>query len=68
VCVLHLPYSDPSTLPSDVPDHIRSSKAYVLPRDMNAFLCQLLDIKKRALCKCLPLPVVVPQVGVEIEA
>ena len=61
VAILNFPYSDPDTIPNLVPPHVRA-KPLMLPRDMNSFLCQLLDVKKRELCKCLPIPVVQPQV------
>lgn len=63
--ILHLPYSDPSTIPTLVPAHVTSPSSpvcYRLPEDMNDFLCQLLEVKKRELCSCVPIPLVQPQV------
>ena len=61
VAVIHFPYSDPATVPSLVPPHVRA-KPHNLPKDMNQFLCQLLEIKKRQLSPYLPIPLVTPQV------
>eukprot|EP00095_Tigriopus_kingsejongensis_P001271 maker-scaffold149_size310270-snap-gene-2.21 protein:Tk01271 transcript:maker-scaffold149_size310270-snap-gene-2.21-mRNA-1 annotation:"hypothetical protein L798_06975" len=61
VAIVHLPYSDPETIPGLVPPHLRASP-WLLPKDMNSFLCQLLEIKKRELYPCIPLPIVQPQV------
>lgn len=61
VAVLHLPYSDPETIPTLLPPHVRS-KAYNMPRDTNAFLCQLLEVKKRELFTCIPVPIVRPEI------
>lgn len=61
VAILNFPYSDADTIPNLVPPHVRA-KPWHLPKDMNNFLCQLLDVKKRELCKCLPIPIVQPQV------
>lgn len=62
LAVVHLPYSDPETVPVVVPVHIRT-EAYDLPREMNAFLCQLLEVKMRELFPFVPLPIVRPKVG-----
>ena len=61
VAVLHFPYSDPATVPPLVPPHVRA-RPHHLPADMNRFLCQLLEIKKRQLSSYLPIPLVTPQV------
>ena len=64
VAVIHFPYSDPATIPSLVPPHV-TAKPYYLPQDMNRFLCQLLEIKKRQLSPYLPIPLVSPKVTEE---
>ncbi len=61
VAILHFPYSDPATVPTLLPPDVRA-KPYNMPEGMNGFLCQLLDVKKRELCRCLPMPIVQPQV------
>ncbi|TRY71532.1 hypothetical protein TCAL_09049 [Tigriopus californicus] len=61
VAIVQFPYSDPDTIPNLVPPHIRA-KPWNLPKDMNSFLCQLLEIKKRELYPCIRLPIVQPQV------
>lgn len=62
VGVVHLPYSDPETIPSLVPAHLKGN-VINLPKDMNDLLCQMLEVKKRELCKCLPIPIVKPKVS-----
>ena len=60
---MHFGYSDTATIPTLVPAHVRS-KAFNLPTDMNEFLCQLLEVKKRELCPILPIKLVRPQVWI----
>lgn len=62
VAVLHLPYSDPETVPKILPTHIRNDP-YILPKDTNSFLCQLLEVKMRELFPCIPYPMVKPRVS-----
>lgn len=45
----------------EVPDHLKSS-SYLLPKQMNEFLIQLLQVKKKALCRALPCPLVRPDI------
>jgi len=59
--VVKFSYSDMSTVPSDVPEHLKNS-AYHLPKYMNNFLCQLLQVKKRDLCSVVPLRLVTPEI------
>ena len=61
VAVIHLPYSDPETIPDIIPQHLRNDPFW-LPRDANAFLCQLLDVKRRELFPCISYPLVRPKV------
>ena len=63
MAILHFGYSDPSTVPTLVPAHVRA-KAFNLPADANEFLCQLLDVKKRELCPLLPIKIIRPKVRV----
>ena len=44
-----------------MPDHIKSA-CYTLPKQMNEFLLQLLQIKKKALCSLLPCNLVKPEI------
>jgi len=53
VAVLHWPYSDAATVPLLIPPHV-AADFLILPRQMNDFLCQLLEIGKRPLCSFLP--------------
>ena len=45
----------------EVPDHLRFA-AFTLPKHMNGFLVKLLDVKKKALCRWLPCPLVRPDI------
>ena len=44
-----------------MPDHIKSA-SFSLPRQMNEFLIQLLQVKKKALCSFLPCHLVKPEI------
>ena len=44
-----------------MPDHIKSA-SYSLPKQMNEFLIQLLQVKKKALCRTLPCNIVKPEI------
>ena len=44
-----------------MPDHIKSA-SYSLPKQMNEFLIQLLQVKKKALCSVLPCNIVKPEI------
>ena len=55
------PYSTIKTVPKEVPDHIKSA-SYSLPKQMNEFLIQLLQVKKKALCSLLPCNLVKPEI------
>ena len=61
ICVLQFPYSDPDTIPELIPPHVRA-KPCNLPKEMNSFLCQLLEVKKRPLFSWLPMPNIEPKV------
>jgi len=61
VMVVVFPYSSIKTVPKEVPDHIKSA-CYTLPKQMNEFLLQLLQIKKKALCSLLPCNLVKPEI------
>lgn len=61
VAVINFPYSDHETIPDVVPQHLKNDY-YLFPRDANAFLCQLLDVKRRALFPCLSYPLVRPKI------
>jgi hypothetical protein len=61
VAILHFPYSDAATVPTLVPPHVRAMP-HNLPKDMNKFLCQLLEVKKRQLSTYIPMALVEPQV------
>jgi len=61
VMVVRFSYSSLKTLPQEVPDHLKSA-AFHLPKQMNEFLLQLLQVKKKALCNLLPFPVVRPAI------
>ena len=63
VAVIHLPYSDQETIPDSLPQHLRNDPFW-LPRDTNAFLCQLLDVKRRELFPCISYPLVRPKVRI----
>jgi len=54
-------YSSLKTLPQEVPDHLKTS-AYDIPKQTNEFLVHLLQVKKKALCKMFPCPVVRPDI------
>ena len=54
--------SDSETVPKILPQHIRTSP-YLIPRETNAFLCQLLEVKMRELFPCIPYPMVKPRVS-----
>ena len=45
----------------EVPAHLKSS-SLTLPKQMNEFLVKLLQVKKKALCRLLPCPVVKPYI------
>ena len=45
----------------EVPDHLKHSSLH-LPKHMNEFLVRLLGVKKKALCRLLPCPVVKPDI------
>ena len=62
IAVLHFPYSDSETVPKILPQHIRQSP-YLIPKETNAFLCQLLEVKMRELFPCIPYPMVKPRVS-----
>ena len=62
VAVMSLPYSDPETVPTLVPQHVLN-EAYQFPSDFNLLLCQLLEVENRKLFPCLPVPVVQPNVS-----
>ena len=66
IAVLNFPYSDPETVPRILPQHIRNDP-YLIPRDTNAFLCQLLEVKRRELFPCLPYPMVKPRVSCSLK-
>jgi len=61
VMVVRLGYSNMKTIPKEVPDHLRCS-SYNLPRNMNGFLVKLLGVKKKALCRLFPFPLVRPDI------
>ena len=61
IAVVHFPYSDPETIPTILPLHLRNAP-WNLPKDMNAFLCQLLEVRKRELFSFIPIPIVRPKV------
>ena len=61
IAVVHFPYSDPDTIPTILPLHLRNSP-WNLPQDFNAFLCQLLEVRKRELFSFVPIPIVRPKV------
>ena len=48
-------------LVQEVPDHLKHSSLQ-LPKHMNEFLVRLLGVKKKALCRLLPCPVVRPDI------
>ena len=59
-CVLLSFYRD-LYLVQEVPDHLKHSSLH-LPKHMNEFLVRLLGVKKKALCRLLPCPVVRPDI------
>jgi len=61
VMVVKFSYSSLKTLPQEVPDHLKTA-AFHLPKQMNEFLLQLLQVKKKALCNLLPFPLVRPAI------
>lgn len=61
VIVVKFGYSNLKTLPTEVPDHLKHSSLH-LPKHMNEFLVRLLGVKKKALCRLLPCPVVRPDI------
>jgi len=61
VIVTKFSYSDMTTLPAEVPQHLADG-AYHLPRQMNSFLCHLLQVQKKVLCSLIPLRVVRPEI------
>merc|ERR1719361_2387438 len=61
VMLVKLPYSSMKTVPKEVPDHLKTS-CYSLPKQMNEFLIQLLQVKKKALCSLLPCNLVKPDI------
>jgi len=61
VLVVRLPYSDLKTLPIEVPAHLANS-ALLLPKHMNSFLSQLLQVKKKTLCNLIPVSLVQPDI------
>ena len=62
IAVVHFPYSDPETIPTILPLHLRNAP-WNLPQDFNAFLCQLLEVRKRELFSFVPIPIVRPKVS-----
>jgi len=54
-------YSSLKTLPQEVPDHLKTS-AYDIPKQTNEFLVHLLQVKKKALCRMFPCPIVRPDI------
>jgi len=61
VMVVKFSYSSLKTLPQEVPEHLKAA-AFHLPKQMNEFLLQLLQVKKKALCSLLPYPLVRPAI------
>lgn len=61
VIVVKFGYSNLKTLPTEVPDHLKHSSLH-LPKHMNEFLVRMLQVKKKALCRLLPCPVVKPDI------
>jgi len=59
--VATFPYSSLCSLPQEVPHHLKT-QAFMLPKHMNEFLAQLLQVKKQALCNFFPWPVVRPSI------
>jgi len=59
--VVKFSYSSLKTLPQEVPEHLKAA-AFYLPKQMNEFLLQLLQVKKKALCSLLPYPLVRPAI------
>jgi len=61
VMLVKFPYSSIKTVPKEVPDHVKSA-SFSLPKQMNEFLIQLLQVKKKALCSLLPCNLVKPEI------
>jgi len=53
VLVTRFAYSSMKTIPKEVPEHLKAS-SFILPKQMNEFLVQLLGVKKKPLCSLLP--------------
>ena len=64
ISIVMFPYSDPSTIPTALPTHLKGDTLMIPGRGMNHFLCQLLEVKKRVLCACLPFPIIRPEVRI----
>jgi len=59
--VMKFPYSDLKSLPADIPAHLVNS-ALLIPKQMNTLLTQLLQVRKKNLCKLFPFSVVSPDI------
>ena len=65
VSVAMFSYSDITSLPSVIPDHLKE-KRLIIPKNMNKLLCNIHGIKKRPICPCLPLAFIEPDVSLRI--